>query len=317
MRLVLALGDRQTPVHLGKGQSDDEGFQRTRQSGDDDKLAPTRFDRPCHFVVEDPRICAHPYLTQRGGQLLEAGPQQPDGPGGGMHVARAEFAVPKVPGLPLEADQRMVRGPAALPRIVASTRLLLMAVQGQDRRVQIEQHPPQRPRALTQLGEQAVVQAPEPGQSANGEALEKTPQRRGIGICRQPCERLEDAVALQQLGGLDPSQPQDDWVEQREQHLGNRISVVALGKANLLVETLAQMQALEKAVEQKHAAIPRQMVAGERNPDPPRSPAMTHRGLPEERDLPFPDNYTVVRLSGMTQNPLVTRSKSRARRLYA
>jgi hypothetical protein len=27
MRLVLALGDRQTPVHFGIGQSDDKGFR--------------------------------------------------------------------------------------------------------------------------------------------------------------------------------------------------------------------------------------------------------------------------------------------------
>ncbi len=146
-------------------------------------------------------------MTHRRGQLLEAGSKQPDGPSGGMHVARSELAVPEVPGLPLETDQRMVRGPAALPRVVAAARLLLMSVQGQDRRVQIEQRAPQRPRALTQSGEQAIVQTAEPGQSTDGEAPEKAPQRRRIGISGQPRERLEDTVALQQLGRLDPPQP--------------------------------------------------------------------------------------------------------------
>ncbi len=90
-----------------------------------------------------------------------------------------------------------------------------------------------------------------------------------------------------------------------------------MGEAHFFVETLAQMQALEKAVEQKYATVPRQMVAGERNADPPRPPAMAHRSLPKERDLPFPDNYTVVMLSGKTPNPPWVRSKPRAKHVYA
>ncbi len=114
--------------------------------------------------------------------------------------------MPKVLGLSLKAHEGMVRWAPTFARIVAQAGFLLMPVQREHRGVQIEQHPPQGVWALAQLGEQAIMQAAQFGQGAQGEAAEESTERRGIGIGRQAGERLEDAVMPQEFRGLDAPQ---------------------------------------------------------------------------------------------------------------
>lgn len=285
MRLVQTFGYRQSTSNLSIPQPWDASSERPRQPRHDDELAPVRLDGADHFVVVKARIRAHPYLTRRSGQLRKAGPEQPNGSTGGMHIACAEFPLPEISGLPLEADEGMIRGSAALARIVPNMRSLLMPVQGQHRRVQIEQHAPQWPGPLTQSGEQAIVQATQLGQSPDGEASEEPSQRSGIGIGRQPRECLEDPIVAEQLGRLDAFQPEDDRVQQGEQHLGDAVRVVSLREPHLGVEALTHMQVVEEAVEEKNTTIPRQVIAGKGDANVPGASPMPHTRSKDDENV--------------------------------
>lgn len=211
--------------------------------------------------------------------------------------------MPAISGLAFEAHQGMIRGAAALARIVPDVRFFLVPVQGQDRRVQVEQHAAQRLGALAQFREQAIMQVAEFREATQGEAVEKPSQRSGIRVSRQPGQGLEDPVVAQQLSRLDAAQPKDDRIQQSEQHLRNTVGVVALRETYLSVEVLAQMQPVKETLEEKDASVSRQMIAGEGDPDVLGTAPVAHGLLPRSRILGCPLTYRFVRLSGSTQIP--------------
>ena len=131
MRLVETFGDFQPRPHLGIGQTRELRFEGTRQLGDDNELPSPSLDGRNHLAIEETRIGADPDWTHPGRDFGEAGRQQVYGSVTGVHVARAQFPVPEVSPLGLEADPGMIGGATLLARIVADAGLLLMPVQGQ------------------------------------------------------------------------------------------------------------------------------------------------------------------------------------------
>lgn len=303
MRLVRTLGDRQASPALGILQPRNHRFEGTRQPGHDDELPLVRLDDADHLVIEEPGIRADPDLTHCCGQLGKAGPEQPDGPGGGMHVARAKFPVPEISGLALEAHQRMVREAPPFTGIVAQAGLLLVSIQRQHGGVQVEHHPPERVGPLAQLGEQAIVEAAEFGQATEGETPEEPAQRGGIGIRGQSSQRLEDPIVAQQIGRFHAPQSQDDRVHQSEQHLRDAVSVVALRKGHLPMEVSPQAQPLEEVMEQKHTTKARQVVACEHNSKAPEPPSVTQRVLRSAWKSPLPITLLKAWLSARASIP--------------
>lgn len=126
-------------------------------------------------------------------------------------------------------------------RIVADAGLLLMPVQDQNGRVQVEDDTPLRLRALPELRQQAVVDSTQLGQSANPQSAQEPSQRAGIGINRQASESLENTIAPQEIRRVEATEPENGRVQKRQQHLGNRIGIVALGETHPLAEESAQM----------------------------------------------------------------------------
>jgi len=299
MGLVLTFGDRQPWPDLGVRQARDHSFEGRGQPGDDDELPPARLDGSDHLVIVEPRIGAHPDLAHRLGQLGKAGPEQPDRPAGRVRIAGPELPMPEVLGLALEAQERMVRGAAPLVRIVADACFLLTPIQRQHRGVQVEQHPGQRLRTLAHRPEQPIVEATELEQSSGGEALEEPAQRRGIGISGQTGERLEDPISAQQLGRIETPEPQDDRIQQRQQHLRNAVGIVALGKAHAVAEVLTQSKASEEVMEQEHATKPCQVISREQDAHASGAPTVTQSALQSARKWPY--TITMI-LAGLSCN---------------
>jgi len=131
VRLVETFGDFQPRPHLGIGQTRELRFEGTRQLGDDNELPSPSFDGRNHLAIEETRIGADPDWTHPGRDFGKTGRQQVYGSVTGVHVARAQFPVPEVSPLGLEADPGMIGGATLLARIVADAGLLLMPVQGQ------------------------------------------------------------------------------------------------------------------------------------------------------------------------------------------
>src|SRR6516162_9804693 len=84
---------------------------------------------------------------------------------------------------------------------------------------------------------------------------------------RQPRKRLERAVPSQESGRFETPEPQDNRIQEGQQHLGNGVGVIALREPHPVVEALSQPQAVKEAMQQKHATIPRQVVPGECDAD--------------------------------------------------
>jgi hypothetical protein len=66
------------------------------------------------------------------------------------------------------------------------------------------------------------------GPSANRQAAQEPPQGDGIRISRQPGESLENTIPAQEIGCVEPTEPQNGRVQKRQQHLGNGIGMVGL-----------------------------------------------------------------------------------------
>jgi hypothetical protein len=103
-------------------------FERMRQLGDDRELSSTGLDGCDYLAIEETRIGANPDLTHRRRDLGEAGRQQVYGSVTRVHLAGAEFPVPEISRLSLEADPGMIGRTAVLVQIVTDAGLLLMPV---------------------------------------------------------------------------------------------------------------------------------------------------------------------------------------------
>ena len=94
---------------------------------------------PCdQAAIVKPLVPAKDYRSYAARNFGKAGFEKVDGAAGSGGVAGAKFSVPEVSALAFEAEQRMLRRPPALDRIVTFPSLFLPAVNYQHRRVDIE-----------------------------------------------------------------------------------------------------------------------------------------------------------------------------------
>jgi hypothetical protein len=84
------------------------------------------FDGRDHLAIEETHLGADPDLTHRRRDFGKAGRLQAYGAVTRVHLAGAEFPVPEISRLGLEADPGMIGRAAALVRTVADAGLLLM-----------------------------------------------------------------------------------------------------------------------------------------------------------------------------------------------
>ena len=230
-------------------------LDRGRQAGDDHEAGPPSFEPFDQRVVVKPFVCADNHQPDSGRDLREAGREQVERPAGGVGVAGPQLAMPEVLALALEAEQRVIRRTAPLDRVVADPGVLLLAVDDQHGGVDIEDQPRRRSRPSVMRQRKRSCSARSFGEGGRSHAQQEPPERRGLGITRQPGEVLKDAVLSQQLRGLDPFEPEDHRVEQRQQHLADAVAVVALDQACLIGQALLEAQTTEETVQQIDSTV--------------------------------------------------------------
>ena len=238
-------------------------FDRGRQAGDDHEAGSPGFEPLDELVVVKPFVRADDHQPHPGGGLGEARPEQVERPAGRMGIARPQLSMPEVLGSALEAEQRVIRRPASLDRVVPDPGLLLLAVDDEDRRVDVEDQARWRVWARRHPREEAVVQQAQLGERRRCHAEQEAPQRGGIRVGAQPGQILEHAVLTQQLGGLDAFQAQDHRVEQRQQRLAEAVAVVALLHADRLAKGSLQSNPAQESMDEVRAAVVRQRVGAE------------------------------------------------------
>jgi len=114
----------------------------------------------------------------------------------------------------LEAQQRVIPTAPLASGIVADACSLLMPVESDDYRIQIQDDRRAGPGPSPQLRPQPIVQ---PDQLTYGrwvEPLQKTAQRGGVREAVQADTGQEGAVVLEDSGFADAAQPRDEHVEQ-------------------------------------------------------------------------------------------------------
>lgn len=103
------------------------------------------------------------------------------------------------------------------------------------------------------------------GERCRCHAQQESPQSRGIGIALQAGQILEDAIVLEELGRLDPSEAEDHRIQHREDHLPNGVARVAMEDPELLCDGVFQSNPREEAVKEIDPAVVRQGRRTERN----------------------------------------------------
>lgn len=225
------------------------------QAGDDNEGGFASFEPFDQAVIVKPLVGADYNRSHTGRNLGEAGLEKIEDPGGSMGVAGAQFPVPEVSAVALEAKQRMVRGSPALDGVVTDPCFLLFAVDHQHRGIHIEDD------ARGWLGPQghpmkeAVMQSAELGKRNRGNTQQETPQRRSVGITWQSSEVLKDAVPADQLGRVDTVEPEQDGIKQRQKHLPNTVTIVALRQPDLSRNGILESNSGKESMQQVHPAI--------------------------------------------------------------
>ena len=75
----------------------------------------------------------------------------------------------------------------------------------------------------------------------------------------------------QQLRGLEPFEPEDHRVQQRQQHLANAVTVVALPDTNMLCDRALESNAGQEPMQQVDPAVVRQILRTKRDSELTRS----------------------------------------------
>jgi hypothetical protein len=65
---------------------------------------------------------------------------------------------------------------------------------------------------------------------------------------------LEDAIVFEEIERFDPPQPEDDRIKKGEDFLGDTIAVVPLGKSEMTIEEDAEVDFVNKFLEEGQTA---------------------------------------------------------------
>jgi len=264
-RLIPKLGDLDPAAGTGVLEMGEFAFDRPRQAGHDHETGPPGFQPFDDLVVVKPFVGAENRQPDSRWPLCETRREQVECPTGGVGVAGAQLPMPEVLGLPLETQQGMIRGPSTLDRVVADLGLLLLAVEDEDGRIDIEDQPRGPAWPHRHQRQKPIVQPAQLRQYARCRPKQEAPHGRRIGIAVQAGQILEDAIVLKKLGRLDPSEAEDHRIQHRQDHLPNSVARVALAASELLCEGVFQSNPREEAVKEIDPTVVRQGRRPERN----------------------------------------------------
>ena len=180
-------------------------------------------------------------------------------------VAGAQFAVPEIFALGVEAQQRMVGSPPGFDGVVSDRAALLVSVQDQDGRIQVEGPSGGRRRFADHAGQQLIVQSAQPWGETRRLSDQEATQGGRIGIRGQSRQILEHAVVLEQMRGFDPLDAQHHGIEQGEQLFGDAVASGAADQTQFAQDASLEIQATQKAVQQVHACKPCEVWGAKRN----------------------------------------------------
>lgn len=200
-------------------------------------------------MVVEGRIGPYPNLSDAGRQHRDTFFQNLDCVRSWMDIPREVDPFPDIARLSLETEKGLIGRTSPLFWIEANLGSLLLAINGQDFGIEIEDHRRDGFGFHQKMATESVVEVLEGGQTSGAEAFQKPPQSSGIGICWKARQILEDAVLLQKNVGFDPAQTKDDWIKDGEDVVADRVSIVELLEPNGMGESRTKLDPLEKLLQ--------------------------------------------------------------------
>ena len=156
-------------------------------------------------MVVESRIGPCTDLSNPRRQLGDASLQNPDGVGSRMDIAREVDPFPDIACFSLETEKRLIRRASSLLGVEPHFGSLLLAIDGQDFGIEVEDHRGEGIGLHQKMATESVVEVLEGSQTSGTEAFQKPPQGGRIWISGKTGQILEDTVLLQENVGFDPS----------------------------------------------------------------------------------------------------------------
>lgn len=247
-------------------------FNRSVQFSHEDKLGMMSLNPFNELMIVEPFIGADQNGSDPLGNLGETSGQKIGYSGGGMGITGPEFSMPEVFGDTLETEKRVIGRSTPFHGIVADPGSFLFSVDGQDRRVDVEDKTWGNVGARCHAEQKSVVQRSKFEKCGGSQAQKETPEGRRVWIGREACQILKDAVVSQQLCGFETFDPQHHGIQDGKQHLTDAVVVVPLFPGDIFGKRGLETDAAQETVQQVDTPIVGQGVFTERNGQIARAP---------------------------------------------
>ena len=167
--------------------------------------------------------------------------------------------MPELLQMSLEADEWVVGTSAVFLGVVPDASRLLLAVDGQNHRIEIEGEgsPPSGQRK--ELSAQLIVQADELTDGSGTHPFEESAQGGLVREARQAQQGQEGTVVLQNFCLVDASQAGHDGVQERQDQVGGKIVGIPLRDLDTILEQPPQPELVAKTLQQDHSSEVGQM----------------------------------------------------------
>lgn len=188
-----------------------------------------------------------------------------------MSIAGPQLALPEVLAPPLEAEQRVIRRSTAFEGVGADLGLLLLAVENEHGRVDIEDETRGWMRVCSHASQKAIVQCAQFRERRWRNAEQEPPQCGRIRIGLQPREVLIHPILAQQVCGLDAFETEDHRVEHGEQHLANAVAVVPLYHTDVAGDRMLESDTRQESMNEVDTTVMGQRLGAKRHAESSRS----------------------------------------------
>src|SRR5437016_292122 len=189
---------------------------------------------------------------------------QSAGPRVGSRVAGAQRAVPKLLAVSFKAQQRMIGGASFLPGIVAHSGALLLSIEREDHRVEVEDQTRSRLGQGGQLRPELNMQARELPESFSREAAQKATQGGFVRKFLKADQRKKQSIVMEDLGFVHAGQSSDQNIEKHQEQIGRMIIGPIRRVLENAFQSAAQTELVTKALDQEQTTEVRERVRLER-----------------------------------------------------
>src|SRR5437867_811402 len=228
-----------------------------------EEIAPDRFD--CRCFVWDGQTEPPAPMYQIVGKQHDVKKSYVGQPSSRRHLSQVGF----------EAERWMIRATPLLFGVVTDSGSLLVAVERQHHRVQVQDQTGGRCGPSQELSTQPIVQNHQLPNVLRRQPLKQPAQGCLVWKTVQSQQIQKRTVVLKQFGLVDPTHPDCHCVDQRQQQIGWYIIGIALGNPDLALQTPAQLKLLTKSLKKHQSPIVGQVCVLERKT--PRSQGFWHR----------------------------------------